>query len=119
MATIGASFFLRVHRLDAEGLVSRFDMMGKRLYKTYRGLSNIIIRISNGTPEGKEHALLINSHLDSTLPSPGAADDAIAVGIMLDCLRVLIDTPDWEPTHALVFRMSPVCYLSLTWYLTF
>lgn len=81
----------------------RFDMMGKRLYKTYRNLTNIVIRISDGTPEGKEHALLVNSHLDSTLPSPGAADDAIAVGIMLDCIRVLVETPEWEPKHAVVF----------------
>ncbi|TFK64946.1 hypothetical protein BDN72DRAFT_846164 [Pluteus cervinus] len=84
----------------------RFDMMGKRLYKTYRNLTNIVIRISNGTPEGKEHALLVNSHLDSTLPSPGAADDAIAVGIMLDCIRVLVETPEWEPKHAVVFLFN-------------
>jgi Zn-dependent M28 family amino/carboxypeptidase len=58
-------------------------MMNKRLYKTYVNLSNIVMRISNGTSEGKEHALLVNSHLDSTLPSPGAADDAISVGVSL------------------------------------
>lgn len=46
--------------------------MHARLYKTYVNLSNIIIRISDGTPEGKKHAVLVNSHLDSTLPSPGA-----------------------------------------------
>jgi hypothetical protein len=85
----------------------RFDMMGKRLYKTYVNLTNIVVRISNGTPEGKEHAVLINSHLDSTLPSPGAADDAFAVGIMLDCMRVLIETPDWSPTHAIIFCTFP------------
>lgn len=89
----------------------RFDMMGKRLYKTYVNLSNIIVRISDGTPEGKEHAVLINAHLDSTLPSPGAADDALPVGIMLDCMRVLIETPDWSPTHAIIFCMSPFSVL--------
>jgi hypothetical protein len=60
---------------------SSFDMMNKRLYKTYVNLSNIVMRVSNGTSEGKEHAVLVNSHLDSTLPSPGAADDAISVGV--------------------------------------
>jgi Zn-dependent M28 family amino/carboxypeptidase len=82
----------------------RFDMMGKRIYKTYVNLSNIIVRISDGTPEGKEHAVLFNAHLDSTLPSPGAADDALSVGIMLDCMRVLVETPDWSPKHAIIFR---------------
>lgn len=78
-------------------------MMGKRVYKTYANLSNIVVRISNGTPEGKEHAVLFNAHLDSTLPSPGAADDGLAVGIMLDCMRVLVETPDWSPNHAIIF----------------
>ncbi|KAI0262359.1 hypothetical protein BC834DRAFT_925273 [Gloeopeniophorella convolvens] len=84
----------------------RFDMMGKRLYKTYVDLSNIVIRVSNGTPEGKANAALVNAHLDSTLPSPGAADDALAVGIMLECIRVLTHTPDWTPAHALVFLFN-------------
>ena len=97
--------------LKKELNVIRFDMMGKRLYKTYVNLTNIVVRISDGTPEGKEHAVLINSHLDSTLPSPGAADDALAVGIMLDCMRVLIETPDWSPTHAIIFCTSPFSVL--------
>ncbi|TFK20267.1 hypothetical protein FA15DRAFT_673638 [Coprinopsis marcescibilis] len=84
----------------------RFDMMGKRLYKTYVNLTNIIVRISDGTDEGKQHALLVNSHLDSTLPSPGAADDGISVGVMLDSMRVLLHTPDWSPKHAVIFLFN-------------
>ncbi|KAA1470020.1 hypothetical protein DENSPDRAFT_774128 [Dentipellis sp. KUC8613] len=84
----------------------RFDMMGKRLYKTYVDLTNIVVRISDGTPEGKEHAVLVNAHLDSTLPSPGAADDALAVGIMLECIRVLTHSPGWEPKHAIIFLFN-------------
>ena len=78
-------------------------MMGKRLYKRYMDLTNIIVRVSDGTEEGKEHAVLVNSHVDSTLPSPGAADDALSVGVMLECIRVLVNTPRWEPKHAIVF----------------
>ncbi|KAF9454480.1 hypothetical protein P691DRAFT_692720 [Macrolepiota fuliginosa MF-IS2] len=84
----------------------RFDMMGKRLYKTYVNLTNIIVRVSDGTPTGKEHAILVNSHLDSTLPSPGAADDGLAVGVMLDCMRVMVNTPDWSPKHAIIFLFN-------------
>ena len=94
------------HVYYSQGLIIdfRFDILGKRIYKTYVNLSNIVVRISDGTPEGKEHAVLFNAHLDSTLPSPGAADDALSVGIMLDCMRVLIETPDWSPKHAIIFR---------------
>lgn len=42
--------------------------------------------------------------LDSTLPSFGAADDAVAVGVMMECMRVLVGMPGWEPKHAIVFR---------------
>lgn len=79
-----------------------FDILGKRLYKTYVNLTNIVVRISDGTDAGKEHAILANSHVDSTLPSPGAADDALSVGVMFECMRVLINTPRWEPRHAIV-----------------
>jgi Zn-dependent M28 family amino/carboxypeptidase len=82
-------------------------MMGKRVYKTYVNLTNIVIRISDGTPAGKEHAILVNSHLDSTLPSPGAADDGLSVGVMLDCMRVLINMPDWSPKHSIVLCKAP------------
>ena len=78
-------------------------MMGYRLYKTYVDLTNIVVRISDGTPAGKQHAVVVNAHVDSTLPAPGAADDALPVGIMLECMRVLVNTPDWEPSHAVVF----------------
>ena len=78
-------------------------MMGRRLYKTYVNLTNIVVRLSDGTEEGKKDAVLVNSHVDSTLPSPGAADDAMPVGVMLESLRVLIHTPDWQPKHAVIF----------------
>jgi len=85
------------------GVLDSFDMMAARLYKHYVNLSNIIIRLSDGTDQGKIHAVLINSHLDSTLPSPGAADDALSVGVMIECVRVLVNTPGWEPKHAVIF----------------
>ncbi|KAG1845888.1 hypothetical protein DFJ58DRAFT_664100 [Suillus subalutaceus] len=84
----------------------RFDMMAARLYKRYVNLSNIIIRLSDGTDQGKLDAVLINSHLDSTLPSPGAADDALSVGVMIECVRVLVNTPGWEPKHAVIFLFN-------------
>ena len=89
-------------------------MMGKRLYKTYTDLTNIVIRVSNGTPAGREHAVLVNAHLDSTLPSPGAGDDALSVGVMLECIRVLTHTPGWTPAHAIVFRKVSKRRISVT-----
>ncbi|OJT03270.1 hypothetical protein TRAPUB_6137 [Trametes pubescens] len=97
---------LRLTERDGVGVLVRFDMMGRRLYKTYVNLTNIVVRVSDGTEEGKEHAVLVNSHVDSTLPSPGAADDGLSVGVMLESIRVLINTPAWEPKHAIVFLFN-------------
>ncbi|KAF8521632.1 hypothetical protein BU17DRAFT_45701 [Hysterangium stoloniferum] len=101
----GRNLECEVWRQEGSGK-HRFDMMGYRLYKTYVDLTNIIIRVSNGTAAGKEHAILVNSHLDSTPPSPGAADDALPVGVMLECLRVLTHTKDWEPSHSIIFLFN-------------
>lgn len=64
------------------------------------------MRISDGTDEGKEHAVLVNAHIDSTLPSPGAADDALPVGVMLETARNLIETPSWSPRHAVILLFN-------------
>ncbi|KAG5727720.1 hypothetical protein E4T56_gene20743 [Termitomyces sp. T112] len=105
VAATGRKLECEIWRQEGSGS-HRFDMMSKRLYKTYVDLTNIVVRISDGTPEGKEHAVLVNAHLDSTLPSPGAADDALPVGVMLDCMRVLVNTPDWSPKHAIIMLFN-------------
>ncbi|THU88630.1 hypothetical protein K435DRAFT_866100 [Dendrothele bispora CBS 962.96] len=105
IAESGRKLECEIWRQEGSGS-HRFDMMGSRLYKNYVDLSNIVVRVSDGTAEGKEHAVLVNSHLDSTLPTPGAADDALAVGIMLECMRVLVETPGWSPRHAIVFLFN-------------
>jgi len=95
----------------AQPLLQRFDIMGKHLYKTCVDLTNIVVRVSDGAPEGKGHVVLVNSHLDSTLASPGAGHDAISVGVMLECMHVLIETPTWSPKNAIIFREITILYL--------
>lgn len=67
----------------------RFDILGHPVWKQYYSMSNLIVRISDGTPESLDDTLLLNAHIDTTLPSPGAADDAAGVAIMMELLRVL------------------------------
>jgi hypothetical protein len=86
---------------------NRFDIMNRIIYKSYQNLTNILLRISSSHEESKTLAILLNSHLDSTLPSPGAADDALAVGISLEVARVLIEAAgrgDWEVGWGIVIR---------------
>lgn len=86
----------------------RFDMMGKVVMKQYTDIENVVVRISSRkNPRSKENAILVNAHLDSTLPSPGAADDALGVAIELEALRILtsrINIPPLENSIILLFN---------------
>jgi hypothetical protein len=70
--------------------------MNKRLYKTY------VVRILDGTPKGRLTQSSL-TRMDSTLLSPGAADDTVPVGVMIESMRVFVGTPGWEPKHAIMF----------------
>lgn len=81
------------HRMIADRSASllafSFDFMSSVVWKKYYSMSNLIVRISDGTDASKANSVLLNSHIDSTLPSPGAADDGAGVGIMVELLRIL------------------------------
>ncbi|KAG0099208.1 hypothetical protein BGZ93_008692 [Podila epicladia] len=76
----------------------RFDFMSKGkclvpfyvrlVMKMYTNMTNIIVRLSCG-PECDKSSILLNSHYDTTLGSPGAADDALGVGVMMEIIRVM------------------------------
>ena len=63
--------------------------MDKKVWKKYLNIGNVIVRLSDGTEASKQNAVLVNAHMDSTLPSPGAADDLLGVGVMLEALRYM------------------------------
>lgn len=50
--------------------------------------------------------MLVNAHLDSTLPSPGAADDAAAIGVLDDILRVLTTGPLPDLYHSIILLFN-------------
>jgi Zn-dependent M28 family amino/carboxypeptidase len=80
--------------------------MNRIIYKSYQNLTNVLFRISSSRPESKTLAILLNSHLDSTLPSPGAADDALCVAMSLEIARNLIESTGkgtWEVGWGIIF----------------
>ncbi|KAI8997490.1 hypothetical protein BDB01DRAFT_840777 [Pilobolus umbonatus] len=79
----------------------RFDIMDKMVLKAYTNVTNIIVRLScplnPDAPEDRsceDNAVLLNSHFDTTLGSPGATDDGSGTAVMLDVIRVL-SRRDW------------------------
>ncbi|KAF9109497.1 hypothetical protein BGX27_007561 [Mortierella sp. AM989] len=70
----------------------QFDFMSKVVMKMYTNMTNIIVRLSCG-PECDNNAILLNSHYDTTLGSPGAVDDALPVGVMMEIIRIVSQRP--------------------------
>ena len=96
---------VEVFKQIADG-AHRFDFMSSVVWKKYYGMSNLIVRISDGTGESKKDALLLNAHLDSTLPSPGAADDGAGVGILYEILRLFTTAPLPKLRHSVILLFN-------------
>ncbi|KAI8070896.1 hypothetical protein BC940DRAFT_235259 [Gongronella butleri] len=81
----------------------RFDIMDHMVLKAYTNITNIIVRLScpeNDFTLGTERqceqdAVLVNSHFDTTLGSPGATDDGSGTAVMLEIIRVMSQR-DWS-----------------------
>ncbi|KAI9497389.1 hypothetical protein BDB00DRAFT_804285 [Zychaea mexicana] len=76
----------------------RFDIMDNMVFKAYTNVTNIIVRLSCPETESRaceDNAILLNSHFDTTLGSPGATDDGSGVAVMLEIIRVM-SRRDWS-----------------------
>ncbi|KAI9091535.1 hypothetical protein DFS34DRAFT_584447, partial [Phlyctochytrium arcticum] len=81
----------------------RFEIMGQAVLKTYTNITNVVARLSCG-PACDENAILLNSHFDSTIVSPGASDDGVGVAVMLELVRVLLHRSPTQPLrNAVIF----------------
>jgi hypothetical protein len=58
----------------------------------YTDITNIVVRLSS-SDASKRNAILVNAHTDSTLPSPGAADDLAGKLFHFNMLTGLISIP--------------------------
>ncbi|KAJ3100878.1 hypothetical protein HDU97_001868 [Phlyctochytrium planicorne] len=66
----------------------RFDFMGEVVMKVYTNITNVVVRLSCGD-ECNKNSLLLNSHFDTQIVTPGACDDACAVAVMLEIARIV------------------------------
>ncbi|ORX49385.1 hypothetical protein DM01DRAFT_1338070 [Hesseltinella vesiculosa] len=91
----------------------RFDIMDHMVLKAYTNITNIIVRLS--CPEAdttfesrscEDNAVLVNSHYDTTIGSPGATDDGSGTAVMLELIRVMSQR-DWTGyRNAIVFLFN-------------
>ncbi|XP_006816631.2 endoplasmic reticulum metallopeptidase 1-like [Saccoglossus kowalevskii] len=79
----------------------------------YRNVTNIIARVGPGETAmspGKKNkktrpSLLVNCHFDSVPDSPGASDDAGSCAVLLEILRILVES-DEPLKHSVIFLFN-------------
>jgi len=76
-----------------------------RLVLDYADVTNILVRISSRNDSSKKHALLVSSHFDSAIDSPGASDAATPIAVMLEMVRALAAGPS-HFAHAVIFNFN-------------
>lgn len=76
-------------------------------HQVYSNVTNIVVRVSPKSlpKENMEHALMVSSHYDCTLGTPGAADDAVAIAVMLEGVRSLVNSPA-DAQHPIIFNFN-------------
>ncbi|KAI7862013.1 hypothetical protein BDF14DRAFT_1861093 [Spinellus fusiger] len=89
----------------------RFDILDKMVLKQYTNITNIIVRLScplngSGDRSCEKNAVLMNSHFDTAIGSPGASDDGSGTAVMLELIRVLSQR-DWRSyKNSIVFLFN-------------
>ena len=90
--------------------IEKVTVEGAYRWKTqnyfYKNLHHLLVHVE---PDGYDHStcqgsLLVNTHIDSAVASPGAGDDGIAVVIAIESIRSLTKAP--PPPQA-----SPIMFL--------
>ncbi|KAH8384739.1 hypothetical protein KR093_007129, partial [Drosophila rubida] len=74
------------------------------LLNMYQGVQNVVVKLSSLNSTSESY-LLINSHFDTVVTSPGAGDDGFMVATMLEVLRVMATTAKYFE-HPVVFLFN-------------
>ncbi|KAG2454500.1 hypothetical protein HYH02_000347 [Chlamydomonas schloesseri] len=90
-AARGGDVEVQVYRENVTGSVA-MDFGGVAFTNAYNSLTNIIVTITPAGTAGRP-GLLIASHHDSAVASPGASDDVAMVAVMLEAARALLSRP--------------------------
>ena len=72
----------------------------------YREVTNILVRITMKKNYPPKNTVLVNGHFDSVPGSPGASDDAVSCAVMLEILRCLAETQNFDFDHGVVFNFN-------------
>jgi len=79
-----------------------FEFLSTVITNVYTNLTNIVARISFGE-ESKKSAILVNSHFDTPMDSPGAMDARTCISTMLELTRAITNR---RLNHSVIFLFN-------------
>lgn len=88
--------------VDVQYSTGDFELWG--MSTSYHNVPNVIVRLSPKNSSSESY-LLVNSHFDSEVGTPAAADAGVMIVIMLETLRV-ISTSEKELKNPIVFLLN-------------
>ena len=90
-ATFRASIRVEIDTHKVSGRFEHKFLNG--FWSVYTNVTNFVVRISsmemNEAVLDSQPAVLVNAHFDSFVTSPGASDDGVGVGVMLEVIRAI------------------------------
>ena len=94
-----------VQTVDGSFYLDKFAGVG--LAQQYSGLQNVVARLAPKSDKFvKRPAVLINCHFDSVPQGPGASDDGVSCAVMLEIIRVIINSKRIILNNDLIFLFN-------------
>ena len=101
---------LPIHKIDIDvqrqsGHINIPKKYGYPVTCVFKGIQNVVVKLTAIDQEEPSNYLLLNSHFDSVSGSPGAGDDATMVATMLEILRKMTQSTQTHK-HGIVFLFN-------------
>jgi hypothetical protein len=84
----------------------RLNFLNNDIANAYTNLTNVVVRVAPKDASIDAKSVLLNAHFDTTLGSPGGADCASCVGMLLEILRVMARPGTRVPAAPVLFLFN-------------
>ncbi|XP_060660225.1 endoplasmic reticulum metallopeptidase 1-like [Drosophila nasuta] len=101
---IRANMLEEYFTLETDVQITSGSHIYSSLLEMYQGVQNVVVKLSSKNSTSESY-LLVNSHFDTVLTSPGASDDGFMVATMLEVLRVMATSEKYFE-HPVVFLFN-------------
>jgi len=93
--------------MDTQNVSGTFFLKGYNIFQKYENIKNFVVRLSNTSyTDNHRPSILVNCHFDSVPQGPGASDDGVSCGIMLEIMRLMVTSPRVHLHNDIIFLFN-------------